>query len=233
MPSVIAACVGVMVIVWLIPVSSGLLRLAWLGTWAGLVGGLTGWFWRSPVLRAVPIAMACVASLPFVFPARPLDREALGKGYLRRLTALEGTPYFWGGEMAHGIDCSGLPRKALRDSLLHQGITSFNGSGTRGFFRHWWFDASAKALGMGYRGYTVPLPNTGTIRTLDTTGMQPGDLAITRDGRHVMVFLGVEQWIQADPAAGKVIIENGRTSPNHWFNAPVTTHRWRELSAGL
>lgn len=228
----LAAGSTMIITVWLIPVSSGLLRVAWLAALAGCVMGLTGLVWKMPALRFLLVILAALACLPLFLPGRPLDRDALRADYLRRMKVLEGTPYFWGGETAWGIDCSGLPRKALREAMLRQGLSTLNGRAVRGFFENWWFDASAKALGQGYRGYTTGLPHKGSIRTMDTSGLLPGDLAITRDGRHVMVYFGADQWIQADPGAGKVIIENGRTAPNHWFDAPVTTHRWNALTEG-
>jgi hypothetical protein len=220
----------VIITVWLVPVSSGILRLAWLAALAGFVFGLTGLLWKRPALRLIPGSLALLACLPMVIPGRPLDQVSLRADYCRRLKALEESPYHWGGESARGIDCSGLPRMALRQAMLHEGISTLNGQGVRAFLENWWFDASAKALGQGYRQYTVPLPNRGTVRAIDTTGMLPGDLAVTRDGVHVMVYLGDDQWIQADPGAGKVILENGRTSSIRWFDAPVFTCRWRVLS---
>jgi NlpC/P60 family len=228
----LAASTAVIITVCLVPVSSGMLRLAWLAALAGLLVGLTGLLWKRPVLRLMPGSLALLVCLPMVLPGRPLDQAALRMDYCHRLIALEGSNYFWGGEATHGIDCSGLPRKALRQAMLHQGLSTLNGLGVRSFLENWWFDASAKALGQGYRQYTIRLPNKGTVRTMDTIGMHPGDLAVTADGIHVMVYLGDDQWIQADPGPGKVIIANARISSNKWFNAPITTHRWRVLSEG-
>jgi hypothetical protein len=58
----------------------------------------------------------------------------------------------------------------------------------------------------------------------------PGDLAVTADGKHVMVYLRGDQWIQAEPGIGKVAIMNARIDDNVWFHVPVTTHRWTILN---
>lgn len=54
----------------------------------------------------------------------------------------------------------------------------------------------------------------GKLRNLDTTNLTPGDLAITTNGRHVMVYLENGKWIQADPDPFKVTIGNPNTDPN-------------------
>ena len=156
----------------------------------------------------------------------------LRDAYVLRMQELSSTKYVWGGESSRGIDCSGLPRKALRDTLLSYGIRHCDGGALREFAGQWWFDASAKALGEGYRRYTVPLAPHGSIQQMDYSGLQPGDLAVTTSGVHILAYLGGEMWIQAEPGIGAVAILNGRHDPNVWFKQPVTTHRWSVLRHG-
>jgi len=96
----------------------------------------------------------------------------------------------------------------------------------------WWFDASARALAAGHRRYVAPLGVSGTVRSLDSPKLLPGDLAITKDGRHVMVFAGQGRWIQADPGSGEVVLLDPRASSNKWFGEPVSVFRWRVFLKG-
>ncbi|MBC2601258.1 NlpC/P60 family protein [Puniceicoccus vermicola] len=170
-----------------------------------------------------------VAVIPFVLPDGGIDPRELRQDYVRRMAEYEGTQYFWGGESSRGIDCSGLPRRAFRDALLAYGIRHFNGLAFRGYVEQWWFDASAKALGEGYRDYTVAIGATGTIQKMDYDALIPGDLAVTQNGVHIIAYVGDGQWIQADPVIGAVATLDGRTDDNIWFRTPVTTHRWQLL----
>ena len=92
--------------------------------------------------------------------------------------------------------------------------------------KNWWFDASAKALAEGYRDYVRPLNLAGTVATAPEKALKPGDLAITDDGVHVMVYLAPDEWISADPGQGKVVIEHPSESKNPWFVRPVHFYRW-------
>lgn len=212
------------------PVSTRAHRLVILCSLAGVCFGPLLLLWKSVAARIVFLALPLLLLAPFLLPGKDIEQKALGDDYLKRMVTYEGIGYHWGGENRRGIDCSGLPRKAMRDALLDQGLRTMNGTCTRLFLKHWWNDASAKALAAGYLGFAVPTGENGTIATMSYGKLQPGDLAVTQDRRHVLIFLGDEDWIQADPAAEKVTIANGRTGDSAWFAVPVTLHRWSVLS---
>lgn len=213
--------------VW--PYHDGKLRygllLALLMSWsAGL-----GFVWRRKFWRTVLFFLPVLAAVPFCLPEKPTDTEKLRARYVAAMERLEGTRYLWGGESRRGIDCSGLPRRALRDALWESGMENRNGAAFREWVRQWWFDTSAKAMAENYRGFTRPLGVRGKLRDLDFSKLSPGDLAVTADGRHVMVFLRGGNWIQADPGPFKVTIGDPEVDPNPWFDSLVKMHRWTIL----
>lgn len=59
--------------------------------------------------------------------------------------------------------------------------------------------------------------------------LEPGDFAVTSDGVHVLAYLGDRRWIQADPAAGEVVVDE-TPSDDRWFRAPVHVMRWVALA---
>ncbi|QTN34204.1 C40 family peptidase [Akkermansiaceae bacterium] len=219
-----------LIVVDLDPVSTKLQRLIILAAMLGIWLGPVLLSWKRKSARYILLALPLLLIIPFLLPAKPINREALRDDFLRRMISYQGTKYHWGGENGRGIDCSGLPRKALREALFSNGVKSMNGGSLRLFFRQWWNDASAKALAEGYMDFTIPTGESGTIAQMDYAKLQPGDLAVTADRRHILAYLGGEDWIQADPGAGKVTIANGRTSENGWFTVPITTHRWSILT---
>jgi len=156
---------------------------------------------------------------------RDVELNVVRQQYLDSLRSYSGVKYVWGGESTRGIDCSGLPRRALRDALCWRSIENFNSKALLLFFENWWYDSSARALMNGYRKYVFPIGVAGTVRGMDYSELESGDLAITIDGLHVMVYLGCDEWIQADPA-GWVVIEDGRLGENLWFDVPVAVYRW-------
>ena len=211
------------------PYHDGALRyglpLSLLATWsAGLA-----FVWHGKSARIILLALPVLAVIPFCLPAKQIDPAKLRDRYVATMRGLEGTPYVWGGESHRGIDCSGLPRRALRDALLENGLQQANGAAFREWARQWWFDTSAKALGENYRDFTRPTGVSGKLRDLDFSKLVHGDLAITADGRHVMIYLGNGEWIQADPGPFKVSIGKPATDPNPWFDTMVNIQRWTIL----
>jgi len=225
----LGATAGIFVIP-LNPVNSKILKLACLGCMIGTWIGLTILGWKRKPLRIAALILPFMGLIPFILPSGDIDPEELRQDYVRRMNEFEGTKYFWGGESSRGIDCSGLPRRAFRDALLAYGIKHFNGRAFRAYIEQWWFDASAKALGEGYRSYTSPIGTSGTIQKMDYTSLVPGDLAVTTSGVHILAYAGDGQWIQADPDIGAVATLDGRADDNGWFGTPVTTHRWQLLA---
>lgn len=224
----LGALVAVLIYGWT-PVNATLYRLGFIG---GLLGFWLGslclsWPWK-PVRYSL-LMVALLILLPFVLPGREIDQAELRADYVQRMHHFEGTVYYWGGESTRGIDCSGLPRKALRDALLVYGLKHGNGRACRMFLEQWWFDTSAEALGQGYRGFTVSLNQTGVIKAMSYQSLEPGDVAVTVSGVHTLVYLGGELWIQAAPGIGSVVTLHGRNDSNGWFEQPVTMHRWSVL----
>lgn len=213
------------------PVNSKILNLGFLSCVAGAWIGFTILSWKQKLWRKALLILPLLAGIPFVLPSGAIDRDELRKDYVRRMAEFEGAEYHWGGESSRGIDCSGLPRRAFRDSLLAYSIRHYNGGAFRSYVEHWWFDASAKALGEGYRAYTRPIGTSGTIHEMDYRDLAPGDLAVTTGGVHVLAYMGEGRWIQADPGIGAVATLDGRADENSWFLKPVSTHQWRLLAA--
>ena len=199
-----------------------------------LFGILLAWsliirsIWRLRWLRIALLAFSSLFIVSLAFIPGASHVPELHNSYIRELRRYEGCRYIWGGENCFGIDCSGLPRKAIRTAMFRHGLT-----GKFQMFRYslenWWFDVSAKALASGYREYVRPLNLSGTVLTAPKSQLIPGDLAITECGVHVMVFLGKEEWISADPGQGKVLIEDPSKSKNPWFTCRVNFYRWSIL----
>lgn len=220
---------------WLCPINSTAIRclilLGLVGTCAEIVLVFCRIRRKNRKIFHVGIALTSMVLflifvLMFLWPQR---ESGIGEEYLSSLKSYEETPYLWGGENRLGIDCSGLPRKAMRTALLR---TAWNTGSVSLYFaalENWWFDASAKALMEGYRNYLVPLDLSGTVETAPESELRDGDLAITDDGVHVLVFLGRGEWISADPGQGKVVIEHSSGSKNPWFQRPVHFYRWTSL----
>lgn len=217
--------------VWLFPESNRLTRAAGLALFLGAWFGAVGLSWRRRPLRFVLIGLTLLGAGFLVLPGRALPAaEALRDDYIAGLRRYSGVNYYWGGESPKGIDCSGLIRRGLIDALFWRGVRTFDPGLVRRALGMWWNDTSARALGEHHEGLTVGLLQTPSINDLDHTGVLPGDLAVTRDGLHIMAYLGDRQWIEADPTEGRVITVAAPTKDNIWFKVPMNLVRWSVLA---
>lgn len=187
-------------------------------SWYLLVDLCIKWNWVVWVLIGAPI----IFILGNIFMPKDIDTVELKQNYLKNLRSYKDVKYVWGGESSFGIDCSGLPRAAMRMAYLDTSARHLPIA-----FQNWWFDASAKAMSEGYRNYLKPLDVSGNVVNVRENELQAGDLAITQDGVHVMSYLGNGEWIHADPKTMRVGIEKSKSSKNAWFRRPVKFYRWQ------
>lgn len=192
--------------------------------------GLIGLYWHRRAIRLFLLGFTCLSAIFLMLPARIApSAENLRSDYIAGLRRYEGVTYHWGGESPKGIDCSGLIRRGLIDALFLRGLCSLDPGLVRHSLTLWWNDCTAKDLGEGKNNLTAQLLDTRSINELDHTRLLPGDLAVTRDGIHILAYLGNKRWIEADPAEERVIILPVGESNNGWFNARMKIVRWRLL----
>jgi cell wall-associated NlpC family hydrolase len=176
------------------------------------------------------IGVTLLTGVFLALPARELPSSGeLRTEYVDGLRRHDGRKYIWGGESLRGVDCSGLIRCGLIDSLFHRGIRTLDPGLVRHALFLWWNDCSAKALGEMHHGLTTRLFDTRSINELDHSQVLPGDLAVTRDGVHIMAYLGNRSWIEADPMEARVV-SLAAPNGNLWFATPMTIVRWSLLS---
>lgn len=184
---------------------------------------------KRKLIIILPLGLCAITGLIItVSPGRKFDPLTLQKRYVNELLFYEGTTYVWGGENSIGIDCSGLVRKALINACFKEGILSLNPELLREAAFLWWNDATARSLSEGYYNQTNRLGEAKSINTLDSSTLNPGTMAVTKNGIHVLAFIENNKWIQADPGAGKVISLEA-TSSNSWFDSAIYLTEWQVL----
>lgn len=224
-------CLLFLIAVILFPVSTRLTRAAGLALFGAVWLGAIVLFWRRLAVRLVLLTLSAALCAFLLWPDRPLPPVAsLRADYLAALDRYDGCRYHWGGENSRGIDCSGLIRRGMIDALLTRGVREFHPTLAREGIRVWWNDCTAAAFGKGDGGVTKPITQARSINSLDHGSIQPGDLAITGGGAHILAYVGDETWIQADPIAARVIRVKARESNNGWLYGPVTITRWALLA---
>lgn len=185
---------------------------------------------RSPWRYPVTVLLLTIISWA-VFAGRPYNSEDLRVMYRSRLLSFNGIIYLFGGESHIGIDCSGLARAALYESMIFEGFRTGNprllGPEMWDFWLH---DISAKAMGERAYGYTYKICEFKKLAGADTGQMKTGDLAVTESGLHVLIYLGGNEWIQAAPGEMKVFKSTAvPESKDIFFKTPVKIMRWKWL----
>lgn len=159
---------------------------------------------------------------------KPPDVETLRDTYVDRLESFEGVPHKWGGEIVTGIDCSGLARAGLWQAMVFDGARTLNPRllGPM-LWKFWWHDVSARDMLDGKHGYTKKIGHANKLAGYDSLLLEKGDMAVTDDGVHVLIYYGDGVWAEANPNDSKVVVNKAALdSKRKWFNVPVTFVRW-------
>jgi hypothetical protein len=205
--------------------------LTWISLAVALIGAIIV-FWRRPAVRWSLIGLYLAAVMFFAWPShRPVDENALRSKYCESLKAYMGCHYVWGGQGYTGIDCSGLVQKGMMDALATRGMAVLDPALLRDSLSLYWHRTTARVIGEGFGGRTVPVTTCLSLNTLDYSLVQPGDLAVTAGGDHVMAYLGEHTWIAADPSVGKVATFTIPEPNNGYFFMPMRIVRWKVLVA--
>ncbi len=111
-----------------------------------------------------------------------------------------------------------------------RGMTSFDPALLRDSLSLYWHRTTARVIGEGFASRTVPVTLCTSLNALDYSLVQPGDMAVTSGGDHVMAYLGDRTWIAADPGVGKVATFTIPEQKNTYFFTPMRIVRWNILA---
>lgn len=165
-----------------------------------------------------------------LFPGRPA-LSGLQQEYAEALLRYEGVPYVWGGELSFGMNCSGLARRGFQDALFQKGIMTCNPSLVREAIDLWWNDSTAREMANGYGGRKREVTKCASLLALEPDLLEPGDMAVTSSGIHIMIYLGDNRWIGADPGEGRVTVFSVPETSSGWFSTPMNIVRWLGCSS--
>lgn len=219
-----------MVALWY-PIRFASLRAGILAMLILLAGGALLLGWKAKPVRWAGLVLGVALLAIAIVPERTVDAPALRREYVGAMQSYDGVPYVWGGETKRGIDCSGLMRCGLIDASLKRGLATLNPALARAALSLWWNDLSARAMKDEHGNQTRVLFTASSINSVDLNRLQPGDMAVTSNGVHVLAYVGRSTWIEADPSAlaGDKVVQVKAPTPNAWFNTPVHIVRWRRL----
>ncbi len=223
------------------PVTYAVIRVLRIGVVLALLYLSARWCWRrlavhARVRRYAPLGITLLAlgvCLILLHGNHPPDAARLQATYVRCLLSYRGAPYVWGGETHWGIDCSGLARCALWDAMQREGGREGNPRllGIPGW-QFWWRDMTAADLRDGKYGYTHVVGSADHLAGATVPDLRAGDLAVTSNGMHVLIYLGDARWIEADGDAHRVRTVRCADEPEHaWFHLPMMIMRWRVLDS--
>jgi len=224
------SCILLILLV-LFPIRFDSLRVLEVATVAFVWGVGLFLLWNRRPVRYPLLALGVVALLALAGPGRRDNPSEFRTDYVKALDNYNGVTYIWGGETRLGVDCSGLMRCAYVDTCYRRGFLTANPGLIRAGLSMWWNDRSAKAISEGYRGETTALFDVRSINSLDHARIQPGDMAVTSGGLHVMAYLGGGEWMEADPKEGKVVRAHIPENKISWFTLGVTIVRWSSLNS--
>ncbi|MHB9131034.1 MAG: NlpC/P60 family protein [Armatimonadota bacterium] len=199
----------------------------------GIVTGLL-YFPKSNWLCSGALTLMLLCCVWMIAGQKPIDAEALRMAYRARLLSYTGTYYLLGGETHIAIDCSGLARMALWEAMLARGIVDRNPRllGTMPW-TFWWRDIGVAGMENGAYGYTHVIDKTDRLATYDHADLLIGDMAVANHGKHLLIYLGDQQWIEASSLKRHVIINRATPKATHiWLTRPVVLLRWWVLEDG-
>lgn len=230
------AALVVAVATYLLSDTTVISRLIYLATL--LLGLFTGLLYLVKLIRRRPLALIpalaiLIALITWIITAgRPPDIAGLRQEYLLRLQAFRGTVYIWGGETHVGVDCSGLARVALMEAMVVEGFKEGNPRllGPM-LWQFWWRDIGTRGMDEGAFGFTHHVSHAIKLTDGAKASLLPGDLAVD-EHTHVLMYLGENRWIEANPDDHRVVINAAiPSSTRPYFNKPAHIVRWWVLDS--
>lgn len=154
-----------------------------------------------------------------------IPAEEEGRRAARAALNYEGVEYVRGGESSRGIDCSGLIRRAYIDATLATAWRDASPAHLRRAINWWWRDTTAREFENKPPVNGRRLAETAHLHGPLPASLRPGDVAIVAAGAHVLLYLGDNRWIQADPSEHRVVVNDAAKDDNIWLDGSAVLLR--------